>query len=53
MFKDRFARHVLAFLILSLTSGVLYFAAQAGPIAIPWSLIGLNVLAALLVLFTR
>jgi hypothetical protein len=53
MFKDKFNRHTLAFLLLSLASAALYFAAQAGSAALLWSLLGLDTLAALIVLFTR
>lgn len=52
MLKDRFKRHALAFLILVSASTALYLAARSGSTAVLWGLMGLNIMAALLVLLT-
>ena len=53
MLNDKFNRHTLAFLTMGLSSAVLYFGAQLGSMALVWSLLALNALAAILILNTK
>jgi len=53
MLKTKFKRHTTAFLIIALASIFLYPVAQSGLITFTWSLLGLVILAALLILTTK
>jgi len=53
MLKNKFNRHTIAFLAISVASILLYPAAQAGLTVATWLLLGLVVLAAILTLTTK
>jgi hypothetical protein len=53
MLKNKFNRHLTAFLTISLASIFLYPLAEARLVTLTWTLLGLAVLAALLTLMTK
>jgi len=53
MFKDKFTRHTIALVCISLSAVLLYPAAQAGADWLTWALLGLTGLAAVLTTTTK
>jgi hypothetical protein len=51
--KNKFEAHLTVFLLMTLPSIALYYAAQSGAIALIWVLLGLVVLANVLVLLIK
>jgi hypothetical protein len=53
MLKNKFNRHAIAFLTITLSSILLYPLAQGGPAGGTWFLLGLVILAAILTITTK
>jgi hypothetical protein len=52
MYKTKFSRHTLAFLVIAVASALLYPVAQASLTPLAWALIAVIVAANILTLFT-